>query len=169
MCERVAQRRFRRPGGEDLLDLPRAPLPDPETPAPVRFLPTWDATLLVHARRALILPEEHRTKVFSLPNPHYTPTFLVDGAVAGTWRHEGGRGRALPIRAARRRHPARAEGGGRPAGRVPRLSGAVRYQLPLRQPPVELPASVHERVITPEASGLMEKVLLVLAAVAVTV
>jgi hypothetical protein len=36
----------------DLFDLPHAPLPHPETPAPARFLPTWDATLLVHARRA---------------------------------------------------------------------------------------------------------------------
>ena len=36
---------------------PRAPLPDPETPAPVRFLPTWDAVLLVHARRTGVLPD----------------------------------------------------------------------------------------------------------------
>ena len=41
-------------------DVPRASLPDPETPAPVRFLPTWDATLLVHPRRTGILPEENR-------------------------------------------------------------------------------------------------------------
>jgi hypothetical protein len=46
--------------GEPLLDVPGAPLPDPDTPAPVRFLPTWDATLLVHCRRAGIVREEHR-------------------------------------------------------------------------------------------------------------
>ncbi len=77
--------------GAALVDLPGAPLPDTETPAPIRFLPTWDATLLVHARRARILPEEHRTKVFSSRNPHSVPTFLVDGAVAGSWRFADGR------------------------------------------------------------------------------
>jgi hypothetical protein len=76
---------------DDLYDLPRAPLPDPETPAPPRFLPTWDATLLVHARRAGILPEEHRPKIFGIKTPFSFPTFLVDGQVAGTWRHEKGR------------------------------------------------------------------------------
>ena len=50
--ERIATRRFRAEDGAELVDLPRAPLPDPDTPAPVRFLPTWDATLLVHARRS---------------------------------------------------------------------------------------------------------------------
>jgi hypothetical protein len=89
--ERLTLRRFRAEDGTELVDLPRAPLPDPETPAPVRFLPTWDATLLVHARRTGILPEEHRTRIFSSRNPHSAPTFLVDGAVAGTWRHERGR------------------------------------------------------------------------------
>jgi hypothetical protein len=84
-------RRFRGPNGEELLDVPRAPLPDPGTPAPPRFLPTWDATLLVHARRTGILPEEHRPKIFSTRNPHSLPTFLVDGRVAGTWRYEDGR------------------------------------------------------------------------------
>ena len=77
--------------GAILVDLPGAPLPDADAPAPTRFLPTWDATLLVHARRARILPEEHRIKVFSSRNPHSTPTFLVDGSVAGTWRYLDGR------------------------------------------------------------------------------
>ncbi len=84
-------RRFRSEDGEQLLDVPGAPLPDAETPAPPRFLPTWDATLLVHARRTGLLPEEHRPKLFSTKTPHSFPTFLVDGAVAGKWRHERGR------------------------------------------------------------------------------
>jgi Winged helix DNA-binding domain len=94
---RLRLRRFCSEDGEELLDLPRAPLPDPETPAPVRFLPTWDATLLVHARRTGILPEEHRSKIFHVKLPQSTPTFLVDGAVAGTWRHERGRVRVEPF------------------------------------------------------------------------
>jgi hypothetical protein len=81
-------RTFRDEGGGELLDLPRAPLPEAETPAPPRFLPTWDATLLVHARRTGILPEEHRPKVFSTRTPQSVPTFLLDGRVAGTWRYE---------------------------------------------------------------------------------
>jgi Winged helix DNA-binding domain len=84
-------RRFTTEDGEKLYDLPRAPLPDPDTPAPPRFLPTWDSTLLVHARRTGILPEEHRPKIFSTRNPHSFPTFLIDGRVAGTWRYEHGR------------------------------------------------------------------------------
>lgn len=58
---------------------------------PVRLLPTWDATLLVHARRTQVLPERFRPLVFSTETPHSVPTFLVDGQVAGTWRHERGR------------------------------------------------------------------------------
>jgi Winged helix DNA-binding domain len=89
--ERLRLRRFQDEMGKELLDIPRAPLPDPETPAPVRFLPTWDATLLVHARRTGILPERYRPLVFSTKTPHSVGTFLVDGSVAGTWRHEDGR------------------------------------------------------------------------------
>jgi hypothetical protein len=87
----MSLRRFRNEAGTELLDLPRAPLPDPDTPAPVRFLPTWDAVLLVHARRTGILPERYRPLVFQSKNPPSVPTFLVDGVVAGTWRHERGR------------------------------------------------------------------------------
>jgi Winged helix DNA-binding domain len=89
--ERLELRRFRDEEGKELLDLPRAPLPDPETPAPPRFLPAWDATLLVHARRTQILPEEYRPRVFNVKTPNSVNTFLVDGQVAGTWRHEQGR------------------------------------------------------------------------------
>ena len=104
--ERLELRRFRGEDGRELLDLPDAPLPDAETPAPVRFLPTWDATLLVHARRTGILPEPYRPRVFSTKTPHSVSTFLVDGAVAGTWRYERGRVVLAPFeripRAARR-------------------------------------------------------------------
>ena len=79
-------RRFRDEQGKELVDLPRQPLPDPETPAPVRFLPTWDAALLAHARRTQILPEEHRPRVFNVKTPQSTPTLLVDGTVVGTWQ-----------------------------------------------------------------------------------
>jgi Winged helix DNA-binding domain len=91
VLERMKLRSFRDEQGNELIDLRRALLPDPETPAPVRFLPTWDAVLLVHARRTAILPEEYRPRVFSTKTPHSVGTFLVDGAVAGTWRYEAGR------------------------------------------------------------------------------
>jgi Winged helix DNA-binding domain len=94
---RLRLRRFRTEAGEQLVDLPRAPLPDADTPAPPRFLPTWDATLLAHCRRAAILPEEHRAKVFNTKTPQSVPTFLVDGAVAGSWRYEHGRIRLHPF------------------------------------------------------------------------
>lgn len=104
--ERLKLRRFRSDSGDELLDLPRAPLPDPDTPAPARFLPTFDATLLAHARRTGILPEEYRPLIFSTKNPQSVPTFLVDGVVAGAWRYEDGRVRLEPFgklsRAARR-------------------------------------------------------------------
>jgi Winged helix DNA-binding domain len=95
--ERLRLRRFLAEDGAELLDLARAPLPDPEAPAPARFLPTWDATLLVHARRTGILPEEHRPRVFSTKTPQSVPTFLVDGEVAGIWRYEKGRVRIEPF------------------------------------------------------------------------
>jgi Winged helix DNA-binding domain len=89
--ERLRLRRFRSQSGDELVDLPRAPLPAAQTPAPVRLLGTWDAVLLAHARRAEILPERHRTRVFNTRMPQSVPTFLVDGAVAGAWRHDAGR------------------------------------------------------------------------------
>jgi hypothetical protein len=97
VLERLELRRFQDEQGKELLDLPRAPLPAPETPAPVRFLPVWDATLLVHARRTQILPERYRARVFNTKTPHSVNTFLVDGQVAGTWRYEKKRIKLAPF------------------------------------------------------------------------
>ena len=97
VLDKLRLRTLRAEDGDELVDLPRAALPDPETPAPPRFLPTWDATLLVHARRTGILPEEHRPKVFNTRTPQSVPTFLVDGRVAGTWSYEKGKVKLDPF------------------------------------------------------------------------
>ena len=94
-AERMTLRTFRDEDGRVLLDLPRAPLPEASTKAPIRLLPTWDATLLIHCRRARILPEEYRPLVFSIKVPHSVGTILVDGAVAGSWRVEASGGKAV--------------------------------------------------------------------------
>jgi hypothetical protein len=95
--EGMKLRHFGAQDGSELLDLPRARLPDPEIRAPVRFLPTWDATLLAHARRTGVMPEEHRAKIFTPKYPQSVPTFLVDGRVAGTWRYEKGKVKTTPF------------------------------------------------------------------------
>jgi hypothetical protein len=89
--EGLGLRRFRRADGAEFIDLPDLPLPDPDTPAPVRYLPTWDATLLVHCRHSGVLPETYRPVIFTSKAPHSYGTFLVDGSVAGTWRYDAGR------------------------------------------------------------------------------
>ena len=91
VADAMRLRGYRDEGGTALVDLPDESLPDPDTPAPPRFLPVWDATLLVHARRTQILPEAYRPLVFNTRTPHSVNTFLVDGQVAGTWRFEKGR------------------------------------------------------------------------------
>ena len=83
-------RRFRDEGGRELLDVPRAPIPDADTIAPVRFLPGWDNVLLAFADRTRILPEAYRKTVIKT-NGDVAQTFLVDGVVAGIWRVQGGR------------------------------------------------------------------------------
>ena len=88
--DRLELRRFRDEQGRELFDVPRAPLPDPETPVPVRFLPKWDNVLLAFGDRSRVLPEPYRKKVIRM-NGDVAQTFLVDGFVAGTWRAEDGR------------------------------------------------------------------------------
>ena len=84
--DRVELRTFRDERGRALLDLPRAPLPDGNAPAPVRFLPKWDSALLAYAppERTRILPEKFRSIVIR-KNGDVLPTVLVDGFVAAAW------------------------------------------------------------------------------------
>jgi hypothetical protein len=67
--------------GRELLDVPRAPLPDPDVPAPIRFLPEYDNVTIGHKDRTRIVPEGI---------PRFTEVgwgpVLVDGMVAARWR-----------------------------------------------------------------------------------
>ena len=83
--------RYRDELGGELVDLPGAPLPEPDTPAPVRFLPHWDNSLLVHARRTGLLPEVHRPRVFHTKNPFSVGIVLVDGHGVAGWSLKNGR------------------------------------------------------------------------------
>jgi hypothetical protein len=77
-------RRFRDERGRELLDLPRAPLPAADAPAPVRLLPKWDNLLLSHDDRTRVMPDEYRKRIVG-KNGDVAQAFLVDGTVAGEW------------------------------------------------------------------------------------
>ncbi len=78
-------RTFRGPGGGELFDLPDAPRPDPDTPAPPRFLPEYDNVLLSHADRDRIIPG--RRKVPLPPGlGGNCGTVLIDGLWQATWK-----------------------------------------------------------------------------------
>jgi hypothetical protein len=79
---------FRDERGRELFDLPEAPPPEDDVPAPPRFLPEFDNLLLAHADRRRVLADEHRPLVTMPKNLRIRATFLVDGFVAGTWRVE---------------------------------------------------------------------------------
>jgi len=78
---------FRDERKRELFDLPEAPRPDEDTPAPVRFLPEYDNVVLSHDDRSRIVATEHRSKLV-LKNLVVLGGFTVDGFVAGTWKVE---------------------------------------------------------------------------------
>jgi len=88
--ERLRLRTLRDEHGRQLLDLPRAPLPPSDTPAPPRLLPRWDELLLAHKDRTRVLPDEYRKTVIA-KNGDVQQAFLVDGVVAGLWTRDGDR------------------------------------------------------------------------------
>lgn len=77
--------------GKTLYDVPDAPRPDPDTEAPIRFLPEFDNLLLAHAKRERIIADEHKPAVFT-KNLRVKATYTVDGLVAGLWTAEKKRG-----------------------------------------------------------------------------
>jgi hypothetical protein len=108
-------RPFRDEAGVALFDVPSAPRPAPDTPAPVRFVAEYDNLLLSHAERSRIVSPEDRGRLFR-PNGIVPGTVLVDGFVAAEWKLTTARQRAtltvtplrpLPTRA---RHALTAEG-----------------------------------------------------------
>lgn len=78
---------FRDEAGRELFDLPRAPRPATDTPAPIRFLPEWDNLLLSHAERGRVMAAAHKARVFSV-NGIIRATVLLDGFVHATWAVE---------------------------------------------------------------------------------
>jgi DNA glycosylase AlkZ-like len=79
---------FRDEDGRELLDLPDAPRPDPETPAPVRLLGEYDNLLLGHANRRRIIPDDFPWERLLVPG-HLANNLLVDGVLRATWWIEG--------------------------------------------------------------------------------
>lgn len=78
---------FRSETGTALYDLPQAPRPAADTPAPVRLLPEFDNVLLSHADRTRVVPTEYRGRTWK-KNQAF-PVLLVDGRVAGVWKQTG--------------------------------------------------------------------------------
>ena len=84
-------RAFRDENGVELFDLPDAPRPDPQTRAPVRFLPEYDNLFLSHADRTRVIAPEHREPLFTRGG------FLVDGFLAGAWKRDKAEIRVEPF------------------------------------------------------------------------
>ena len=76
---RPGLRVFRDASGRELFDLPEAPRPDPDTPAPPRFLPEFDNLLLSHADRTRVMEPAWRGRLWR------RGAFLIDGSLAGAW------------------------------------------------------------------------------------
>ena len=84
---------FRDERGRELLDLPDAPRPDPDTPAPVRFLPAFDNAILGYHDRSRIIDDAHRG--LSVAGARVV---LVDGRVSATWSVEADTVTVTPLR-----------------------------------------------------------------------
>ena len=87
-------RRFTDERGRDLHDLPRAPRPLEDTPAPVRYLPSYDNALLGHADRARIVTDESRRAIMTNNGVGSAPV-LVDGTMRAAWNLERAKGGSL--------------------------------------------------------------------------
>jgi hypothetical protein len=78
-------RKFRSEDGMELLDLPEAPRPGPDTPAPVRLIAEFDNLILSHADRSRVMSEEARQRMFTR-NGVFPGSVLVNGFLAAIWR-----------------------------------------------------------------------------------
>jgi hypothetical protein len=84
---------FRDEQGAELFDLPSAPRPDPDVPAPVRLVAEFDNLLLAHADRARVVSAANMKRFYTI-NGVFPGSVLVDGFVAGMWRLARSKGSA---------------------------------------------------------------------------
>ncbi len=82
--------------GVELFDVPDAPLPDPDTEAPVRLIPEYDNLLMAHADRTRVISDERRA-ITHTRNGMIAATVLLDGVVAGKWRVARGKQSAVAV------------------------------------------------------------------------
>jgi Winged helix DNA-binding domain len=139
-------RTFRDERGKELFDVPNAPLPDPDAPAPPRFLPEFDNLILSHADRTRVIAEEYR-KAIASKNGMVPASVLVDGFVRGTWKTERSRDKAtLEIKPfeplAKVDREALAEEG----ERLIRFTGAASYGIRFAEPWKVHGTSEHSRI-----------------------
>jgi hypothetical protein len=80
VVEKLPLARFQDERGRTLYDLPDAPRPDPDTPAPPRFLPEYDNLLVSHADRGHVMPDGYLARIATYGS------FLLDGYVRGRWK-----------------------------------------------------------------------------------
>ena len=137
---------FRDESGKELFDVPDAPMPDPDTPAPLRFLPEFDNLILSHADRTRVIAEEYR-KAIASKNGMVPATVLVDGFVRGTWKTERSRGKAtLEIKPfeplAKEDRDALTEEG----ERLIRFTGSKSYEIRFAEPWKIYGTSEHSRI-----------------------
>jgi hypothetical protein len=76
---------FRAQDGTELFDLPDAPRPDADTPAPPRLLGQFDNVLLSHAERSRIIPTQMAPWMDPASGSRHVNNLLVDGMLRGTW------------------------------------------------------------------------------------
>jgi hypothetical protein len=87
---------YRDEAKRELLDLPGQPLPEGDVPAPVRFLGELDSLVLAYDKRARVISEEHKTRIYSA-NLRGVASVLLDGFVGATWRLEKGKKGAVAL------------------------------------------------------------------------
>ena len=114
---------FRDERGTELFDLADAPRPDPDTPAPPRFLPEYDNLLVSHADRSRIVADADRGRI-TVDGREIVGTVLVGGFAGGTWKIHRKGGRAVlavaPFARLARAGGRGPDGGGRAAPRLHR-------------------------------------------------
>jgi hypothetical protein len=76
---------FRDEQGAELFDLPTAPRPGGEVPAPARLVAEFDNLVLSHAERSRVISAEATGRLYTV-NGVIPGTVLIDGFVGGMWR-----------------------------------------------------------------------------------